>query len=207
MIRINLLAIRVSRKKEAGKQQLILFGVLIVGILVGNFLWSRSRAEDLVAREQKLRRTRDEIAQLERIIGEVKNIKAQQAELKDKLAVLDKLRAGRQGPVRFLDELATIIPKKLWLRKMEEKAGAVTFDGTASNIDDVSAFMAALRRSPYFTVVELKKTAARAEKQFKLVDFTVTATANYTPPQLAAAAPPSTAAGAAAPPASATPPR
>jgi type IV pilus assembly protein PilN len=99
--------------------------------------------------------------------------------------VLDKLRAGRQGPVRMLDELATITPKKLWLRKMDEKVGTVTFEGSAATIDDVSAFMAALRRSPFFTAVELKKTTARSDRQLKLVDFTLTASANYA----AAAAP------------------
>jgi type IV pilus assembly protein PilN len=179
MIRINLLPVRVSKKKEAGRQQLVLFLVLLLGILVGNWLWHRSRSEDLAQREQKVRRTKEEIAQLERIIGEVKNIKAQQAELKDKLAVLEKLRAGRQGPVRMLDELATITPKKLWLRKMEEKGGSVLFEGSAATIDDVSAFMAALRRSPYFSAVELRKTTAKGERGLKLVDFNLTATTNY----------------------------
>jgi type IV pilus assembly protein PilN len=189
MIRINLLPVRVSKTKEAGKQQLLLFALLVVLVFIGNYWWSKSRAGDLAAREDKLRRTKDEIAQLERIIGEVKNIKAQQSELKDKLAILEKLRAGRQGPVKMLDELATIIPKKLWLRKMEEKAGAVAFEGTASTIDDVSAFMSALRRSQYYSGVELRKTTARADKQFRMVDFTVTATANYTPTAKVAAAP------------------
>ena len=189
MIRINLLPVRVSKKKVAGRQKLLLALLMTVLVFIGNWFWTSSRASDLAARQDKLRRTRDEIAQLERIIGEVKNIKAQQAELKDKLAVLEKLRAGRQGPVRMLDDLATIIPKKLWLRKMEEKGGAVTFDGTASTIDDVSAFMSALRRSQYFTSVELKKTAAKADKQFRTVEFTVTATANYTPAAKVAAAP------------------
>jgi len=189
MLHINLLPVRVSKSKVAGKQQLLLFALLVVLVFIGNLFWSRSRASDLAAREDKLRRTRDEIAQLERIIGEVKNIKAQQAELKDKLAVLDKLRAGRQGPVKMLDDLATIIPKKLWLRKMDEKGGAVTFEGTASTIDDVSAFMSALRRSQYFSAVELRKTAAKADKQFRTVEFTISATANSTPEATLAGAP------------------
>jgi type IV pilus assembly protein PilN len=195
MIRINLLPVRVSKKKEAGRQQLILFALVIVFVIVGNSWWSKSRGDDLTAREQKLRRTKDEIAQLEKIIGEVKDIKSQQAELKDKLAVLDKLRAGRQGPVKMLDELATIVPKKLWLKKMEEKGGAVTFEGTALTIDDVSSFMSALRRSQFFSAVELRKTTAKAEK-IKQVDFLVSATANYTP---APAAPPPGGTGAPAP--------
>jgi type IV pilus assembly protein PilN len=179
MIRINLLPVRVSKKKEAGRQQLVLFAVLLLGILVGNWLWNRARSEDLATREQKVRRTKEEIAQLERIIGEVKNIKGQQAELKDKLAVLDKLRAGRQGPVRMLDELATITPRKLWLKRMDEKGGSVIFEGVAATIEDVSAFMAALRRSPFFSAVELRKTTARTERGLKLVDFNLSATTNY----------------------------
>jgi type IV pilus assembly protein PilN len=189
MIRINLLPVRVSKKKVAGRQKLALAGLVVVLVVIGNYLWSSSRASDLVARQDKLRRTKDEIAQLERIIGEVKNIKAQQAELKDKLAVLEKLRAGRQGPVRMLDDLATIIPKKLWLKKMEERGGAVSFEGTAAAIDDVSIFMGALRRSPFFSAVELKKTSSKPEAKLRLVDFTITATANYTATPKMAAAP------------------
>ncbi len=181
MIHINLLPVRVSKKKEAGKQQLILFALLLVLGLIGNFFWSSSRASDLSARQAKLKRTKDDIAQLEKIIGEVKNIKAEQAALRDKLDVLDKLKAGRQGPVRMLDELASVTPQKLWLKKMEEKTGAVTFEGSAATIDDVSAFMAALKKSQYFDGVELKKTTAKTDGKFKLVDFTLNAQAHYSP--------------------------
>ncbi len=189
MIRINLLPVRVSKKKEAGRQQLILFALLVFLGLVGNWFWTGARASELASREAKLKRTRDDIAQLERIIGEVKNIKDQQNALKEKLAVLDKLKAGRTGPVRMLDELATIVPKKLSLRKMEEKGGPITFDGDAATIDDVSAFMAALKKSAYFSNVELKKTAAKTVGRYQVVDFTVTAIANYTPAPKAPAAP------------------
>jgi type IV pilus assembly protein PilN len=181
MIRINLLPVRVSKKKEAGKQQLILFALLLALGFIGNFLWSSSRASDLSAREAKLKRTKEDIAQLEKIIGEVKNIKAEQAALREKLDVLEKLKAGRQGPVRMLDELASVTPKKLWLKKMEEKSGAVTFEGSAATIEDVSAFMAALKKSQYFSNIELKKTTAKTDAKLKLVDFTLNAQAQYTP--------------------------
>ena len=54
----------------------------------------------------------------------MKNIKDAQQELQKKLDVLDKLKQGRSGPVRMLDELATVTPRQLWLTKLEEKAGA-----------------------------------------------------------------------------------
>ena len=189
MIRINLLPVRVSKKKVAGKQQLILFALLAVLGIIGNLLWTQSRAGELRSRQAKLKRTQEEIEQLERIIGEVKNIKEQQSALKAKLDVLDKLKAARSGPVRMLDELATITPKKVELKKMDEKGGTMTFDGSAASIDDVSAFMAALKASKYFTGVELKKTAAVTKNAFRIVDFTIIAAVNYVPPAVVAAAP------------------
>jgi type IV pilus assembly protein PilN len=181
MIRINLLPVRVSKKKVAGQQQLLLFVLVVVLGVILNWMWSSSRAGDLAAREAKLRRTRDDITQLEKIIGEVKNIKAQQAALKEKLDVLEKLKAGRAGPVKLLDQLAQILPKRLELRKMDEKSGQVTFDGTAATIDDVSAFMSALKATPYFNGIELRKTTAVTKGGFRVVDFLVVANANYTP--------------------------
>ncbi len=181
MIRINLLPARVSRKKQAGRQQLALMAVAVVVILGGNVAWSRLRAAELASREQKIRQTRESIGRLERIIGEVKTIKAQQAAVKDKLAVLEKLKAGRQGPVRVLDELATIIPKKVWLRKFDERNGNATFEGSAETIDDVSLFLTALKQSRHFTSAELKKTAAKTAGRQTLVDFTITVHVNYTP--------------------------
>jgi len=184
MVRINLLPVKVSRKKEAGKQQLVLFAVILVAGLLGNYVWASQRSGVLKDARAAVDRKKAEIAQLERIIGEVKNIRAQQEELKKKLDVLDKLKAGRSGPVRMLDELATIIPKRLWLKRMDEKGGtSVAFEGTAATIDDVSAFMAALKTSKHFSAVELRRTSATGAKagpgNVKLVDFTITAAVTY----------------------------
>lgn len=189
MIRINLLPVRVSRKQAAGRQQLLLMVLVGVLALIGNWVWAASRAGELASREAKLRRTRDEIAQLEKVIGEVKNIKDQQTALREKIAVLEKLKAGRSGPVKLLDALASIVPPRLEIRKMDEKSGQVIFDGSAATIDDVSTFMAALKGTPYFTSVELKKTTAATRSGFRVVDFTIVAVVNYTPGAPAPAAP------------------
>jgi type IV pilus assembly protein PilN len=189
MIRINLLAVRVSKKKVAGRQQLLLLALIVILALIANWVWASSRAGELATRENKLRRTKDEIAQLDRIIGEVKDIKAQQAALKEKLDTLEKLKAGRSGPVKLLDQLAQVMPVRLEVRKMDEKGGAIVFDGSGATIDDVSAFMSALKATPYFSQVELKKTTAVTRGGMRIVDFVVTAQANYTPSAPAPAAP------------------
>jgi type IV pilus assembly protein PilN len=176
MIRINLLPVRVSKKATAGRQQLVLFAALIVGAYVGNFLWAQSRSAELKTRQQKVQRTREEIVQLDRIIGEVKNIKEQQASLREKLDILADLKAGRSGPVKVMDALATLTPKRLWITKLEEKGGATAISGQATTFDDVSSFMTALKGNPQFSNIELRKTtAAQAQgtRKMDLVDFTL----------------------------------
>ena len=188
MIRINLLPVRVSKKKTLGKQQLVLLALVIVAGFVGNFLWASSRASELSARQAKVKSLKDEIGQLDRIIGEVKNIKDQQAALREKLDILQQLKANRSGPVRVLDALASVTPKRLWLTKMEEKGGAVTYTGSASTIDDVSEFMTALKQDPHFGGVELGRTTASTAGGHEYVDFTLTASLVYAPKPAAAGA-------------------
>ena len=174
MIRINLLPVRVSKKATAGKQQIVLFVALIVAGYIGNFLWAQSRGAEVKSRVQKVQKTREEIVQLDRIIGEVKNIKDQQAALREKLDILGELKANRSGPVKVMDALATLTPKRLWITKLDEKGGNAVLTGQATTFDDVSNFMTALKGNPQFANVELSKTAAVASqgaRKIDLVDF------------------------------------
>ena len=190
MIRINLLPVRVSRKKTAGKQQLILFALIVVAAFLANYVWAQSRTGELKARQQKITKTREEITQLDRIIGEVKNIKEQQAALREKLEILSQLKAGRTGPVRVMDALATLTPKRLWISKFEEQNGNATIFGQAATLDDVSEFMTALKGDPHFATVELAKTSTVAiqGKSTELVDYNLKAVIVYAPKPPAPAA-------------------
>jgi type IV pilus assembly protein PilN len=181
MVRINLLPVRVSKKKEAGKQQLILFVVVLLLGVVLNWIFHQNRAGALAEVEKTVAKKKDDIKTLDKIIGQVKEITTQQEQLKKKLETLDKLKAGRSGPVRMMDELSTITPRRLWLRKMEEKGGQMSIQGSAINIDDVSQFLGSLKASKYFANVELKKTEAKAQERLKYVDFIISATSKYAP--------------------------
>lgn len=144
MIRINLLPVRAVKKREMGRQVLVLFAVLLVGASLGNYLWYSNRASELKNQRRAVAQTRAKIAELEKVIGEVANINARKAEVEKKLAVLDSLRKGRNGPVRMLDALASATPKKVWLKSFSESSNAVAIDGSAVSHDEVAEFMRGL---------------------------------------------------------------
>jgi type IV pilus assembly protein PilN len=145
MVRINLLPVRAVKKREIGRQILILFAVVFVGVGIGNYIWYDARNSVYQRNLHQIEATRAEITKLEKIIGEVNNISKRKKEVEEKLKVLDQLRKGRSGPVRVLDALATATPKKVWLNSFEEQNGQVKVTGSALSNDDVAEFMRGLQ--------------------------------------------------------------
>lgn len=176
MIRINLLPVRAAKKREFGRQQILLFALILLLAGIGNWFWYGRVASELSALDQQIARTRSEIAQLEKTIGEVKSIKEDKKALEDKLKILDNLKKGRTGPVKVMDELATIIPQKVWLVDYTEQNGAVTMVGQAAGYEDLSAFSKKLKASVHFTNITIK--TAR-QKPDGTVDWTILCTASY----------------------------
>jgi type IV pilus assembly protein PilN len=144
MIRINLLPVRQVRKREMGRQVLVLFAAVLVLGLVLNYLWYSSRESVRDERASRLTQTRTQIAELEKVIGEVNNINRRKEEVERKLGILTDLRKSRSGPVRMLDALATATPKRVWLRDFDERSNAVKLTGSAMSHEDVADFMRGL---------------------------------------------------------------
>jgi type IV pilus assembly protein PilN len=177
MIHINLLPVRAAKKREFGRQQLLLFGLILLGALLGNYTWWKAERDSLSALEQRIVSTRNEIAQLEKTIGEVKSITQDKKALEDKLKILDTLKKGRTGPVKVMDELATIIPNRAWILEYTEQGGNVAIRGYAITYEDFSTFAQRLKTSKYFANVTIKKASQRSEGGN--VEWEITCNANY----------------------------
>ena len=144
MIRINLLPVRVAKKREMGKQILILFAAFIVAAGVGNYMWYADRKAEFDSNAAGIAGVKNKIAELEKVIGEVSKINDRKAEVEKKLGVLDNLRKGRSGPVKMMDALASAMPKKLWLKTFVEEKSGVKIAGSAISHDEVAEFMRGL---------------------------------------------------------------
>jgi type IV pilus assembly protein PilN len=176
MILINLLPVRAAKKREFGRQQLVLFVLLLVLAAIGNFFVYNRFESELRSLDKQIVTTRAEIAQLEKTIGEVKSIKEDKKALEDKLKILDTLKKGRTGPVKVLDELATIIPQKVWIVDFNEQGGAVAMNGAASSYEDLSNFSKKLKASTHFSNITIKTARQRADGT---VDWVITCNTNY----------------------------
>lgn len=144
MIRINLLPVRQVKKRAMGQQVLVLFAAVVLLALVINYLWLDNRQKEKQRGLDQIAATQRQIAELEKVIGEVNNINKRKAEVEEKLRVLNDLKKGRSGPVKFMDALATATPQKVWILTFEESGNAVKLTGNAQSHEDVADFMRSL---------------------------------------------------------------
>jgi type IV pilus assembly protein PilN len=182
MIRINLLPVRQVQKREQGRQYLVVLAGITAMALIGNGYWYYWMEEKRAAAQRRLDDTNSRIAQLEKVIGEVTNLNRRKKEVEEKLAVLDKLRKQRAGPVKLLDALATAMPKKVWVTEFDEKGGAVKMIGSAESFEDVSELMRGLNNIVWTPkgmgrVVERKRDGSGVRVEIiqgesSIVDFT-----------------------------------
>lgn len=179
MIRINLLPVRAARRRNTSIYQLVLMAVVVALTLLGVMLYNaqlQERDDVLVAEIDK---SNVEIKRLRKIIGEVKELEKQNERLKKQLAVIKKLERAKLGPVRVLDDLANLVPKRVWITQFGERDGNLLIDGIGLENSDISEFLKALQKSKYFEGVTLSYTESQQRQGVTVFRFNITCKVNY----------------------------
>ena len=179
MIRINLLPIRQAQKRQSIQQQLLIGAACIVVSIIALIVWTMSLSGTETELAMTKKKKSAEIQRLDKIIGQVNQFTEMKKELEQKLQVIEKLKKGKTGPVRALDDLSAEIPNRIWITEMTEKAGAVILEGRALDHEDVSVFMKALQKSKYFSGIELGFSKTKKTKDGLLYEFKITCAVNY----------------------------
>ena len=175
MITINLLPVREERRKAWARQFL---GIVLAavaasaGLSVTHYWWYRGEVQAAKNAAASVQRDIDGFAPQ---LAQVEKFRAAKAEIEKKLKVIDELSLARSGPVHLFDEIATHIPDRMWLTRMDVKGQALTIQGVSLDNELVALFLTAMNSSPYFEEVELLQTEAREVGGYKLNAFELSA--------------------------------
>lgn len=187
MIRINLLPIRASKKKETIRQQLSIAALCLIGVLAVGLGAYFVLVNKINSAKAEIQSSESEIEALKTKIGAMDNIKKLQDEVKKKLDVLNQLRRAKNGPASRFAALSDAVPEKLWLTRYSENGPQVQVSGMAANEELIAIFMKNLEASGAFRNVELQvseqtETAGTKNKRFDL-QFQIKEQAPGAPPQ------------------------
>lgn len=201
MIKINLLPYRdIKRKMEVRRLVLVLLAALggVVGVIFMMETWVIVRANDL---KVQIDTAQQEENRLAKIRTEVDRFKTVEADLTRRLEVLTNLRNSRQGPARFLEDLASSTPQRLWVEKFSESTVAPpapppqapggagqqaqqqaappppppqrVFNVSGKTLDykSIAEFMVNLNNTESFDEVELEEVQEEQQKEGKYLKF------------------------------------
>lgn len=175
MIKINLLPVRESQKKEKLREQFVVLVASAIFVIVGcAAAYTTIQAKISTKNEEIAEQTRV-VEQLKKQIGEVEKVKKLQAELQSKLDILGKLKENKTGPAHMLDELSVATPEKLWIESFDNVAGVVNLNGFGVNEEVVANFLQQLESSIYYKNVELQSLEQATIDGHKLQKFKVLA--------------------------------
>ena len=179
MIRINLLPIRAEKKKESLRQQALLSAVIVLLLAGGVTAVHWMLGTDIERQRESIVQRRAEISRLQAVIGEVKEFKKKKRDLEEKIEVIRRLEDRQRGPVRVLDELARIIPEKMWIERLKDAGGALSLEGVAIDNQTIAQFMTSMQESPWFGPVRLEVTRQVTRSGINLKSFSIRTSVVY----------------------------
>ncbi len=176
MIRINLLPVREARQRASMRQQGIMLGAALVAAIVVSGLLHTAIAAQLSSERQRVVAAQVELTKLEETLKDVERFRTEKEDIEQKLSIIARLEESRRGPVRIMDEIASRIPDRMWLKRMKLSGGSLELDGYGIDNEVIAAFLTSLEQSKFLTGVELKQSQLTEKHGLKLNEFKIRAT-------------------------------
>jgi len=175
---------------------------LVLGFLVLGFFyytWQKQLNEE----NARIKVLTAQKADLEQTKLQVEAFEKQKVVLQQRVATIEQLQRDRTGGQELLDMVANTVSRteNLWLTEMTRKGNTLAMEGSSASINSVANFITSLKRSGYFSKVEIKETK-QDDKNLAVQTFLFQISAEITPPPAVQARP----ASSAAPPATAKAP-
>ncbi len=150
MANINLRPWRAELREDLKNEFLVIlggvFGVGVILGLLGMFMLNQA-IENQNARNGYLK---SEIAVLDKRIRQIRQLKKQREQLKERMRVIAQLQGNRPIIVRVFDELARTLPAGVFYKSVTMKGKAITLAGTAESNNKVSSLMRQFDKSEWF---------------------------------------------------------
>lgn len=188
MIKINLLPVRISKKVEALKQELIYAALAVAAVLVLCLVVGIYQAATVSDAKARLAALEKEITALKADADRVDEIAKIREDLSAKLAVIGDLKKSQSGPVHLLDELAESAPEAVSLTQLSEVRGKLELKGIAQSNEVVSQFLTNMERSDWLDQVYLVgiDSVDKDGKKYKTFEITAQVSPPKTPEEILA---------------------
>lgn len=158
MARINLLPWRAERREQRKREFFMQLGIGAAAAVLLVILWAlfmNARIDNQNGRNDYLT---GEIKQLDAQIAEIKDLQKTKSQLLARKQIIEQLQSNRAQMVHLFDELVKTIPDGARLVSLKQNADTLTLDGVAESNATVAQYMRNIEASPWLGATDLIKT-------------------------------------------------
>ena len=174
MIQINLLPVRVQKRKEGARQIASIYLLTIVlALAIIGFLWI-SLDQRIASRQNELSALQQEVSKYAKFDAELQELSKRKELIDKKLLIIKDLQGDRDAVVRMLALLSIQVPpEKMWFNKLAQTGYSVTLEGVAQSNEAIVEFMRNLESSPYIEKGSINLVLSKqfAVQEMKLREF------------------------------------
>jgi type IV pilus assembly protein PilN len=173
---VNLLPWRDMRRKEQDRQLLSIgiFAWLLMGLVV---FYGHHQVSTLIDGQQARNKyLKGQIADLDKVIAKIKDIKKQRQALVNRMGVIYKLQSDRTRMVHIMDELARTLPEGVYYKTLKQKGDNLILTGGAQSNARIAALLRNLEGSQWFANPDLKVVNVKSKGGSRVSDFNLTVT-------------------------------
>ncbi len=161
MARINLLPWREEQRKEQTRQFVTVLGLSAFLTAAIVFLINMNIAGQVEHQQARNKLLKDEIAQLDIALAEIKGLEDTKQQLLARMEVIQSLQQRRPQVVHLFDEIVRTVPEGIYLREIKQSGQSLTIKGVAESNGRVSAYMRNIDNSEWMATPKLKVIETR----------------------------------------------
>jgi Tfp pilus assembly protein PilN len=151
-----------------------LFGILFVLLIGGLGAWWWGLEADVDRLNREIADNKREVERLKTLIAEGQRFKRGKEERERRVNAIEAVARKQTRPVYLLDALADVLPRDLWITRMEERGPVLRLAGVAYSSTALADFMANLKASNKFVDVDLVESRQDLTKPVRTITFEVT---------------------------------
>lgn len=173
MIKINLLPFKRKRASTLTRDIRDLVLMLVV-VCVGFGIYYYRLHNELEEQKSRIQLTKKEIASLQPIAQEYKQIQEAKKEIEKRIQTVNQLKSGRALAARYLYDISSIIKEGVWIKSIKKTDNKFEIEGRSFVNENVSDFIESLSKMPYIKNVELKNVQDVNEEGLIIKKFIIT---------------------------------
>ncbi len=183
MIRVNLIGGAEGRRASGfarffsvpPEQRAALFGVAVImatAVAVAGYWWAldqtrRALDADIAAQDAQL-------VQLQAASRLVLAAEAREKDLRQRVDLIERLRAAQRAPVALLEAVSLSLPDGLWLLELKQTGASVRIEGRAESLTALTDFVDRLQNSGRFVqALDIVTTNMEAIGETSVVRFAI----------------------------------